>query len=573
MNKELNVSEINKILMERGSGYLIHLNDDEIPVISDGRSQIVDFVLWPLKESVYKCIGQSKEAEVSIIACSAAKLLETLTLPVSKVTHDGEWRKKWGNKDVPQFHPNQLDAIKSVFNELTSYMISQVTYTYIGWTNDGKGFVFGERLVTATQCKEVVNISARANLEYGNCTSEKSCEFINKHVFELYKDRYYGITIVLYFILGLIKSRLMQDSQTVPSFMLSVIGETGSGKTSSIIPLVNPISEATSSFEATNKAIARQLKSCASGCVVIDDLNNETTEKMKKCEDIIRLVGDATTSPQIVTGNKVDNTKVRCMAVITAESLTKLRSSSIPRVLMLKLEKGMVDFKILTEIQNNTVYYISFVISLLQYMLQNDNFKRHFIENVKKTRMEAMVKCRESQLHMRYCDIYVWLTCTWQFIKDFFKENNIILSDDYENEVWTHLKKQHADHNFDPEAMFLQAFVELRDSNELHIASLEEFKKDSACDVVEESDRFFILSKRVFKKICKFYSESNIEFPCGERQLRRILYDRGLLEKPRGTHSNQLTIEKKTRSNKSKSGFYMFKHSMKSKLKEEKLYE
>ena len=60
----------------------------------------------------------------------------------------------------------------------------------------------------------------------------------------------------------------------------------------------------------------------------------------------------------------------------------------------------------------------------------------------------------------------------------------------------------------------------------------------------------------MYKKVYKLWADKGIDFSCSERKLRHLLYEAGILE----TRNGKYTVEKKTKDNRSYSGYYLLKN-------------
>ena len=106
-----------------------------------------------------------------------------------------------------------------------------------------------------------------------------------------------------------------------------------------------------------------------------------------------------------------------------------------------------------------------------------------------------------------------------------------------------------------PIKLFKKGYAELLNSNEIAFISSNSID-GLDFDVIECDSKLFIKSNTVYKKVCRYWSDKGIDFPCSERKLRQELYNAGLLL----AHNGKLTVEKKTKDNRSYSGYYLLKN-------------
>ena len=106
--------------------------------------------------------------------------------------------------------------------------------------------------------------------------------------------------------------------------------------------------------------------------------------------------------------------------------------------------------------------------------------------------------------------------------------------------------------------LFKLGYAELLNSNELVVTSSDSNIIDSlSFDVIDLGDKLFFKSGGAYKKICQHWLDKGIDFTCSERKLRSLLHESGILIP--GERGN-LTTEKKTRNNRSYSGYYLLKN-------------
>ena len=79
---------------------------------------------------------------------------------------------------------------------------------------------------------------------------------------------------------------------------------------------------------------------------------------------------------------------------------------------------------------------------------------------------------------------------------------------------------------------------------------------DAKFDALDLGTKLYIKSGNIYAKVCKYWNERGISFPCSERALRKELFNKGWLIK----QNDKMTREIKVLNNISISGYYIYKN-------------
>ena len=104
--------------------------------------------------------------------------------------------------------------------------------------------------------------------------------FIADHYFNALDDGVYGITMFLFFMLGILYPRLVEFSDLIPSFLLYICGGTGTRKTTTSMMLLNPFDFETGSFEDSLTSCVELFRQTPLGCFLLDDLKRADSEAL-----------------------------------------------------------------------------------------------------------------------------------------------------------------------------------------------------------------------------------------------------------------------------------------------------
>lgn len=152
-------------------------------------------------------------------------------------------------------------------------------------------------------------------------------------------------------------SRLGNLGTDRPSFILAVIGRTGSYKTSTVQATLNPYNNenfSVCSFEDTVASIVATLKQSRDMITIVDDFYTNTDREITaKLEKIIRLNGDKSSVAKKMSGKKIVSESSDTITVVTGEQIPKVRFSSIPRMFIIDFQEA-VNLQALTELPGLT---------------------------------------------------------------------------------------------------------------------------------------------------------------------------------------------------------------------------
>ncbi len=172
----------------------------------------------------------------------------------------------------------------------------------------------------------------------------------------------------------------MANVSFTPRFILFINGKTGSLKTAvskilfTFFNADNPVIPA--SFKDTKTALEMRLKEYSSVPILVDDfystgIKKEQVAMKELLETVVRFVGDG-------IGKNRSNAQLKDvkgmppsgMVVVTGED-TAGQMSTLLRCLILNVDKGTFDAKVLSEFQNNPFKWSSFLAAFISYLEEN----------------------------------------------------------------------------------------------------------------------------------------------------------------------------------------------------------
>ena len=385
---------------------------------------------------------------------------------------------------------------------------------------------------------------------------ETSYAFIVDYYLGILSNKVYGITMFLFFMLGVLYPRLIKYSDLVPSFLLYISGGTGTRKTTTSTLLLNPFDFETGSFEDTLTSCVELFRQTPLGCFILDDLKRADYEAMQILNKILRLAGDATTQCRKMCGGKVLEQNISALCVVTGEIELHLQESSMARLLILPYDENTVNLNVLKYLQANKNKLCTSLVCVIQRFIQDKKIIEDLCNLVICMRGTLAEKFKNDRIHGRYIDMMSWLMAIYDIICKYFAEENIKINFDYKKELQSLIFQQHLTYNNETISMFSKCLFELYNSNALIICTESEFSTGNhKPDIVDYDSEWFISSGTVFRKI-KSYAESiGLYINFSEKKLRSELSNAEILQQ-----RNQKNTYELRKGNNRCSGFYIRKN-------------
>lgn len=524
--------------------------ENSIFITDDNENKLYTFPLLCYEERLLT--SNNAESYISISLFSHGKIIEKIRIKSSYVFEEKTYIKHFGNTPFLDFDGTSW----TIFFKLIKFMLSnteqKIVYCYSGWSNDLCYYLFGTLLIDANNAVHIQTYPKKNN----TCLSVKDdievLTNINSIIENISSNKIVGCILFMYLLLSHIKQQVMQSKCLSPEFVLSIVGKTNSYKTATATAIYNSYGSSISSFEDTPASIYRMLQNNKSGVTIIDDYKISSSRNNEKYEKIVRLNGDVQTNGKYVVGNKVVNEAITGMSVITGEKKPQLQQSSYPRILFVNLEESPINLNTLTQLQDSKADVNSFIVLFVKFVLKKHDFNSTCISLF---RNELRNNDNYKGMYGRYYSMYGWFATIWDLYVMLMKKYNIFVEFDFKSEIKSYIYAQHCMYNNDPIILFKKGYIELLNSNEIVVIDNGNIS-DLNFDVVKHNNKLFIKSNCVYKKIHKFWSEKGLDFPCSERKLRDYLHKAEILEACNGKY----TTEKKTRDNRSYSGYYLFEN-------------
>ena len=499
--------------------------------------------------------ANTSKCYIGLSLCYKGQYTESVDIKSGKLFKQETYISLFGEKPFANFNNDSWNMFFNVIKTMLLEVQRINVYQYSGWNQEMNKYIFGKLMIDANDVQQIQTTVVKTETRISQRTSSEICKTIDNIAKNLSIDIVVGYICLMFLLLSHIKQRLIELFSLGPELVLSINGITNSYKTSTSIAIFNTIEGSVASFEDTLASIRRVFQQNKSGVVIVDDYKISNKINDAKYEKLVRLSGDIHTTGKYVSANKVVDELITGMCVVTGETRPQLQLSSHSRILYIDLGETPFQFEYVKALQKCKGEVNSFIILFIQFVLQNKDFDSVLIELFEKYREELLQEEKYKGMYGRYYSMYGWFAAIWDMYVLFMKNHGVSIEVDFRCNLKQYIYAQHTRYDNNPLKLFKIGYDQLLSSNELVLTD-----KEGAgylnFDVFEDGNKLFLRSNSAFKKICGFWKERGIDFPCSERKLRQLLNEEGLLE----VRNGKFTTERKTNDNRSYSGYYLYKN-------------
>lgn len=295
---------------------------------------------------------------------------------------------------------------------------------------------------------------------------------------------------------------------------------------------------------------------------VIDDFHPSSSIYMAKlnqtAQAVCRMYGDRTGKNRMnADGSLRVNYPVRGNAIITGEDVPAVGLSGQARFVAVEILPDDVNLDILSEVQAKSECLSECMREYILWLAEQ-------FSELPKTLCDRFLKIRTSAQnggHGRIAEAIAHLQLSMELWSVFLSVKNIINAEEAEAikaESWSILKELAEKQNESlteekPTYLFLSALRELITTKKVYIQTLGEEKDTIYCGSIGsppigwvDKDYFYLLFKSAYNAVCKFYRESDRNFPIGEKGLLKYLKTENLVgSDDKGNVSRQKKIKGK----------------------------
>ena len=337
--------------------------------------------------------------------------------------------------------------------------------------------------------------------------------------------------------------KLFEDAGYDEQYILAIIGESGSKKTSLARVMFTLFGGREINFTSTDRAIELELENRQDSVMVLDDLSSGSDKFLtKKFENILRQLGDSTGRKKSVnSGKEQEQVSTRCAVVLTAESdIDALSKSSKLRTLAVHMYADSLDLNKLSEYQREIHYskvnkkfskFEQYITLYIRFLEKN----YHFIVN---ELAESKYVFTENFTFDRQATIFKILAGQAKIILRFWNYCELLLETDIEKvyKKWCEDLKEIVQMNeqrglkVEPHLLFLQAIIQG--------ALLENFIAKDKTDYAQNKDFYigYLKNECLFLnpdsayKYCRAYCErQSLDFQSSSQNIVDKLYRCGVI--------------------------------------------
>ena len=246
-------------------------------------------VIIPLKQHRTVNLSANDTFEIDVELVTRKKIFKKISIQPAEIENPN-LVYKFGTKGVSRLSEDEWDICKKIYHKLSENIDEECVYGFVG-AFDNK-YIFGDNIISPTSTNTIKNVFFRSP-----CTIEHaSANFFFEKYLPCFKSQTEGLIFLFTLLLSTCISRLGNLGTDRPSFILAVIGRTGSYKTSTVQATLNPYNNenfSVCSFEDTVASIVATLKQSRDMITIVDDFYTNTDREITdKLEKIISLNGD-----------------------------------------------------------------------------------------------------------------------------------------------------------------------------------------------------------------------------------------------------------------------------------------
>lgn len=426
---------------------------------------------------------------------------------------------------------NQVDLIWKITRNSCANAISTEEFDVAGWFmyNANLCFACGNRLVTTNG---TTNIKNRKSCDVADIDVETACKFVRETYLALLNNKLYSIITLSFCILANLQYGIKRVGGFV-SFMLYVWGATGTGKTSTAFPMLNPFDVPNISLNDTSAASMYTLNYNSCSTTIIDDVKSQSGNAIKVLDRSLRIASDRTTSYSKLNGNSVQSVELDNLVAATAEIPLPLQTSSFPRTLMLQFDHNTVNTVALHDLEKNPdsfkEYARAFILYFLEHVLSQPDWFKRFVAKYENERSKQIMELGNYRLHGRYYNTVAWIVAIWAELKTFLQAHRVEVDDaGFEQVLQGMVIKQHKRYSeSDPVIVFCKTLFHLIKSKKLKYADRSLQTGDE--DIVFSDGTMRLRSVVVYEKVRAWCEQHETDFTISEAELRRRLDEHGLI--------------------------------------------
>ena len=487
-------------------------------------------VIIPLKQHRTVNLNANDTFEIDVKLMTRKRIFKKISIQPAEIENPN-LVYKFGTKGVSRLSEDEWDICKKIYHKLSENIDEECVYGFVG-EFDNK-YIFGDNIISPTSTNTIKNVFFRSP-----CTIEHaSANFFFEKYLPCFKSQTEGLIFLFTLLLSTCISRLGNLGTDRPSFILAVIGRTGSYKTSTVQATLNPYNNenfSVCSFEDTVASIVATLKQSRDMITIVDDFYTNTDREITATlEKIIRLNGDKSSVAKKMSGKKIVSESSDTITVVTGEQIPKVRFSSIPRMFIIDFQEA-VNLQALTELQASQAEFRGALADFIQYTLDDFCIKlrQKFLDHRDSISHHAAPKW-----HPRYTSMCCWFLAIYDMFCEYCTAKNIFFANisDFPSNIRHYIAEQSKRYlENDSIFIFFKILDSLRVENKLHKINTSKITNDTPkTDILYDDNYVWIESVNVFAKIKLACQNEGISFDLSRQELyqklesEKITYNKG----------------------------------------------
>lgn len=423
-------------------------------------------------------------------------------------------------------------------------------YRQVGWYKTFYGVIYSQGNNPIGNYKENIHCECNKFIEVDSKLSEKDAYFHALRMLDIAPRRTTNV-MLSFTILGALR-QLFEDSGNIPRFLVWMVAETGSYKTTLAkefaIIFNRTKNDLTASFKDTAASLEVKAAEYKDSVLIVDDYfpassSYERNQLNLGADHIIRLFGDSISKSRMNSKmEKQKEYKPSGVCMVSAED-THGSTSSRSRCLHLHLDKNSVDLEVLSYCQDNPKYFSTFIYNFIEYIAANYEIYVKEIRHKFKTYREAY---RSKFKHGRLLDAYISLMISFEILMEYGVFINAIDNDKRIEEsnlasenFWELVMEMTYDiYSDEPGVLYAKAVEELISSNMIHLSKSQDNKQER--HGWDQDGYYYLYPDLMLAAVVKFYNDQGRKYSASKTKSHLALDALGLIEKD----GNKRTVKK-----------------------------
>lgn len=496
-----------------------------------------------INKEIIKDDGQTSQMVFEIEGIlTGGKLLPAVNIPSTKFPAMSWPTEYWGASANIYPGISNKDNLRHAIQEAGFNCPREIRFTHTGWRKiNGKWvYLHGSGAIGADNI--TVDL-AEANLSNYSLPPVTNIQEAAKTTLECLKLAPPEVTYPMLATIFLAPlCELMKQARCEPAFVLWLSGVTQAGKSTLTGLFLSHFGDfqgksMPGSFKDTENTIERKAFLLKDIVFVMDDFHptgsaNERRIMEKKAHSLIRGYGDRVARGRMNSDTSLKESYVpRGLCIATAEDLPNLGQSATARLLNIELQRGQIDFNLLTQLQQRVhllaetmTSYIEWIIPRIDYLIAE--YKRVFPI----LRAETTTESIYGRIPETIASLYIGAMTLFCYLEDIGIINESQRKEELlkTGDILTNLAENQGRSIAEdaPTEKFLTALQELITAKRVTVDDINApfISADDKEPVGWQDDRYYyLLPGLTYKAVCQFYQQQGGVFSVGEKTLWKHL--------------------------------------------------